>query len=249
MMMGVKSAELTKYAANCMLASKISFINEIANICERVGADVKDVRRGIGSDHRIGYKFIYPGVGFGGSCFPKDVKALIATAQENGYPADLIRAIDQVNQRQKTLLADKILSYFKDQDGVAGKRLAMWGLAFKANTDDIREAPALDIIAALTAQGMHIQAYDPVAGPKARQALSDNERVQIGDHQYEALEGADALAVVTDWNQFRNPDFARIKKNLTAPIIFDGRNLYSPSLVASQGLAYFCIGRPPTGQD
>jgi UDPglucose 6-dehydrogenase len=248
MMMGVKSAELTKYAANCMLASKISFINEIANICERVGADVKDVRRGIGSDHRIGYKFIYPGVGFGGSCFPKDVKALIATAQENGYPADLIRAIDQVNQRQKTLLADKILSYFKDQDGVAGKRLAMWGLAFKANTDDIREAPALDIIAALTAQGMHIQAYDPVAGPKARQALSDNERVQIGDHQYEALEGADALAVVTDWNQFRNPDFARIKKNLTAPIIFDGRNLYSPSLVASQGLAYFCIGRPPTGQ-
>jgi len=244
MIMGVKSAELTKYAANCMLASKISFINEIANICERVGADVKDVRRGIGSDHRIGYKFIYPGVGYGGSCFPKDIKALIATALENDYQPELLRAIDSVNQQQKKLISNKITAYFKDQGGVTGKTLALWGLAFKANTDDIREAPALDIIADLTAAGMKIQAYDPVAGPNASQALSANGHVRVMDQQYDALEGADALAVVTDWNQFRNPDFGRIKKLLKAPIIFDGRNLYSSSLVASQGFAYFSIGRP-----
>lgn len=249
MIMGVKSAELTKYAANCMLASKISFINEIANICERVGADVKDVRRGIGSDHRIGYKFIYPGVGYGGSCFPKDVKALIATAQENRYDPELIRAIDSVNQQQKKLISNKIMTYFKDQGGVTGKTLALWGLAFKANTDDIREAPALDIIADLTSKGMRIQAYDPVAGPNAEQAFLSNENVRVLEQQYDALEGADALAVVTDWNQFRNPDFGRIKKLLNAPIIFDGRNLYSSSLVASQGFAYFGIGRPQIQND
>jgi UDPglucose 6-dehydrogenase len=244
MIMGVKSAELTKYAANCMLASKISFINEIANICERVGADIKEVRNGIGSDHRIGYKFIYPGVGYGGSCFPKDVKALIATAQENGYQPELIRAIDSVNQQQKKRLSQKITDYYGNQGGVAGKTLALWGLAFKANTDDIREAPALDIIADLTAQGMRIQAYDPVAGPNARQTLSENDLVQVVDQQYDALDGADALAVVTDWNQFRNPDFGRIKALLRAPIIFDGRNLYSFAIIASQGFAYFSIGRP-----
>ncbi len=244
MVMGVKSAELTKYAANCMLASKISFINEIANICEHVGADVKDVRRGIGSDHRIGYKFIYPGVGYGGSCFPKDVKALIATALENEYNPELIAAIDSVNIRQKQVIADKIRNYFADQGGVDGKTLALWGLAFKANTDDVREAPAFDVIAALTSEGMRIQAFDPIAGDNARQALQGNERVRVMDEQYEILEGADALAVVTDWNQFRNPDFARIKKKLNAPIIFDGRNLYSSSLIASQGFAYFAIGRP-----
>jgi len=244
MIMGVKSAELTKYAANCMLASKISFINEIANICERVGADVKDVRLGIGSDHRIGYKFIYPGVGYGGSCFPKDVKALIATARNAGYQPELIQAIDKVNQHQKKLLSRKIRDYFADQGGVAGRTLALWGLAFKANTDDIREAPALDVIAELTGAGMLIQAYDPVAGINAGKALSANDKVRIVDQQYDALEGADALAVVTDWNQFRNPDFGRIKKMLKAPIIFDGRNLFSAALVASQGFAYFGIGRP-----
>ena len=247
MIMGVKSAELTKYAANCMLASKISFINEIANICERVGADVKDVRLGIGSDHRIGYRFIYPGVGYGGSCFPKDVKALIATAQSVGYQPELIRAIDKVNHHQKQLLSRKILDYFADQGGVAGRTLALWGLAFKANTDDIREAPALDVIAALTDAGMRIQAYDPVAGPNAARALSGNDGVRIVDQQYDALEGADALAVVTDWNQFRNPDFGRIKAMLQAPILFDGRNLFSAALMASQGFAYFSIGRPPAG--
>ncbi|MBL0713268.1 MAG: UDP-glucose/GDP-mannose dehydrogenase family protein, partial [Desulfosarcina sp.] len=244
MVMGVKSAELTKYAANCMLASKISFINEIANICENVGADVKDVRRGIGSDHRIGYKFIYPGVGYGGSCFPKDVKALIATARENGYTPELIAAIDSVNARQKTIISTKIKNYFAEQGGVAGKTLALWGLAFKANTDDIREAPALEIIKELTAAGMNIRAFDPIAGENARQQLSANNRVQVAEKQYETLAGADALAVVTDWNQFRNPDFGRIKKLLSAPIIFDGRNLYSSALVASRGFAYFAIGRP-----
>ena len=249
MIMGVKSAELTKYAANCMLASKISFINEIANICERVGADIKEVRNGIGSDHRIGYKFIYPGVGYGGSCFPKDVKALIATAQANGYQPELIRAIDSVNQQQKKRLSQKITDYYANQEGVAGKTLALWGLAFKANTDDIREAPSLDIIADLTAQGMRIQAYDPVAGPNARQALSENDLVHVVDQQYDALGGADALAVVTDWNQFRNPDFGRIKALLRAPIIFDGRNLYSFAVIASQGFAYFSIGRPQIHND
>ena len=244
MVMGVRSAELTKYAANCMLASKISFINEIANICEKVGADVNDVRRGIGSDHRIGYKFIYPGVGYGGSCFPKDVKALIATALENDYTPQMIKAIDSVNIYQKTVLANKIRAYFADQDGLAGKTLALWGLAFKANTDDVRESPAFDIIAALTTEGMRIQAFDPIAGENARQALQGNERVQVMDTQYDALADADALAVVTDWNQFRNPDFARIKQQLRAPIIFDGRNLYASSLIASQGFAYFAIGRP-----
>ncbi len=249
MIMGVKSAELTKYAANCMLASKISFINEIANICERVGADIKEVRNGIGSDHRIGYKFIYPGVGYGGSCFPKDVKALIATAQANGYQPELIQAIDSVNQQQKKRLSQKITDYYANQGGVAGKTLALWGLAFKANTDDIREAPALDIIADLTAQGMRIQAYDPVAGPNARQTLSENDLVHVVDQQYDALDGADALAVVTDWNQFRNPDFGRIKALLRAPIIFDGRNLYSFAIIASQGFAYFSIGRPQIRND
>lgn len=249
MIMGVKSAELTKYAANCMLASKISFINEIANICERVGADIKEVRNGIGSDHRIGYKFIYPGVGYGGSCFPKDVKALIATAQENGYQPELIRAIDSVNQQQKKRLSQKITDYYANQGGVAGRTLALWGLAFKANTDDIREAPALDIIADLTAQGMRIQAYDPVAGLNARQTLSENDLVHVVDQQYDALDGADALAVVTDWNQFRNPDFGRIKALLRAPIIFDGRNLYSFAMIASQGFAYFSIGRPQIRND
>jgi UDPglucose 6-dehydrogenase len=245
MVMGVKSAELTKYAANCMLATKISFINEIANICEKVGADVKDVRLGIGSDNRIGYKFIYPGVGYGGSCFPKDVKALIHTAKANGYHPDLIAAVDSVNGRQKRLLAKKILAFFEEQGGAAGKTIGLWGLAFKANTDDIREAPALDLIEVLTAAGVKVRAFDPIAGANAKAVLTDNPDVDIVDRQYLALDGADAMAVVTDWNQFRNPDFARIKTLLKVPVIFDGRNLYSSSYVAAQGFAYFSVGRPP----
>lgn len=242
--MGIRSAEMTKYAANCMLATKISFMNEIANICERVGADVRDVRVGIGSDKRIGYHFIYPGVGYGGSCFPKDVKALINTARAGGYPADLVTAVDAVNNRQKVVLADKIKTYFDSRGGVKGKTLAMWGLAFKANTDDIREAASLAIIDVLTAEGMTIQAYDPEAGANAEKALGDNARVAIMGDQYDVLRGADALAVVTDWNQFRNPDFRHMKTALNLPVIVDGRNLYNPEFVEGHGFTYICIGRP-----
>lgn len=242
--MGIRSAEMTKYAANCMLATKISFMNEISNICEKVGADVKDVRLGIGSDRRIGYHFIYPGVGYGGSCFPKDVKALINTADERGYFAKLITAVDEVNDLQKVVVAEKIIEYFKDHGGVQDKILAVWGLSFKANTDDIREAASLNIIKALTAKGMQIRAYDPVAGDNSRKALADNSLAKVLDDQYDILKNADALAIITDWNQFRNPDFTRIKKALKQPVIFDGRNLYSSSYLADIGFAYFSIGRP-----
>ncbi len=241
--MGVRSAEMTKYAANCMLATKISFINEIANICERVGADVRDVRVGIGSDHRIGYQFIYPGMGYGGSCFPKDVKALIDTARQYEFEPQLLASVDEVNNRQKHVLATKILNYFEPQGGVKGKTLALWGLAFKANTDDVREAAAFELIRDLTAKGMKVRCFDPVAGPNTRKEFADNTLVEVVDEQYAALDGACALAVVTEWNQFRNPDFDRIKKTLSAPLVFDGRNLYSPSFLADMGFAYFCIGR------
>jgi UDPglucose 6-dehydrogenase len=243
--MGIRSAEMTKYAANCMLATKISFINEMANLCEKVGADVREVRLGIGSDHRIGYHFIYPGVGYGGSCFPKDVKALINTARENDFTAQILESVDEVNDRQKLVLPSKIEEYFAPQGGVAGKTLAVWGLAFKANTDDMREAPSLTLIKELTAKGMKIKAFDPVSTERAAQEIGENELVELMEDQYAAIEGADALAVVTDWNQFRNPDFARIKETLTAPLVFDGRNLYDPIAMAEAGYAYFSIGRPP----
>lgn len=245
MIMSVRSAEMTKYAANCMLATKISFINEIANLCESVGADVRDVRQGVGADHRIGYHFIYPGIGYGGSCFPKDVKALIRTAREYGHPAELLESVDRVNEAQKKVLANKIVDYFQNQGGVRGKILAVWGLAFKANTDDLRESPSVKIIQELISRGMHIRAFDPVAGSKARERFAGCEGVSIVKEQYEALDGADALAVLTEWNQFRNPDFDWIKKRLQAPIVFDGRNLYPPEEMAVKGFAYFCIGRRP----
>ncbi len=241
--MDVRSAEMTKYAANCMLATKISFINEIANICERVGADVGAVRRGIGADHRIGHHFIYPGMGYGGSCFPKDVKALITTARGSGYEPELITAVDAVNHRQKQILGQKIIAYFSDRGGVNGRVLALWGLAFKANTDDMREASSLEIIRELTDADMAVKAYDPVAGSRARSLLAANSLVHICENQYETLEGADALAVVTDWNQFRNPDFGRIHKLLRIPVIFDGRNLYDREFTVGMGFDYFSIGR------
>ena len=244
--MGIRSAEMTKYAANCMLATKISFMNEIANICERVGADVKDVRIGIGSDRRIGYHFIYPGVGYGGSCFPKDVKALINTARENDYQAELISAVDAVNNRQKTIISRKIQKYFEAQGGVKGKTLAVWGLAFKANTDDVRESAALETIRSLTSAGMRVKAYDPEAGITAAKTMPDDSLVEICSDQYSPLQGADALAVMTDWNQFRNPDFGKIKAELKAPLIFDGRNLYSASYLADLGFCYIGIGRKKT---
>jgi len=243
--MGVRSAEMTKYAANCMLATKISFINEVANICERVGANVSEVRAGIGSDSRIGYSFIYPGVGYGGSCFPKDVKALIGTAKEYGYDAKLIRSVDEVNNTQKRVLAEKVKAYFEPQGGVEGRTLALWGIAFKANTDDIREASATEVIKDLTSLGMKVKAFDPVANERAREEIGHIEGLEILDSQYDVLEGADALAVVTDWNQFRDPDFERIKDLLKAPIVFDGRNLYVPERMGEAGFAYFSIGRLP----
>jgi UDPglucose 6-dehydrogenase len=241
--MSVRSAEMTKYAANCMLATKISFINEIANLCERVGADVRDVRLGIGSDHRIGYHFIYPGVGYGGSCFPKDVKALIHTSRDYGYEPQVLTAVDEVNNRQKLVLAQKIEDHFAPSGGVSGRTLALWGIAFKANTDDTREAAALKIIEALTARGMRVRAFDPVAGERGRELLAGNDLAEVVDSQYAALEGADALAVVTEWNQFRTPDFRRIREMLSEPVLFDGRNLYSPSIMAEFGFTYHSIGR------
>ncbi|BBO67314.1 UDP-glucose 6-dehydrogenase [Desulfosarcina alkanivorans] len=243
--MGIRSAEMTKYAANCMLATKISFMNEVANICETVGADVREVRAGIGSDRRIGYHFIYPGVGYGGSCFPKDVRALIDTAKAYGCTPSLVEAVDAVNNRQKGMLAEKIKKHFQEKGGVEGKTIALWGLAFKANTDDMRESAALDVIQSLTDAGMTVKAYDPVAGGNARKILQDNASVTVMDNQYDPVDGADALAVVTDWNQFRNPDFNRIKKMLKEPVIFDGRNLFSRSFMKDMGFSYISIGRQP----
>jgi len=243
MIMGTRSAEMTKYAANCMLATKISFINEIACICEKVGADVRDVRAGIGADHRIGPHFIYPGLGYGGSCFPKDVKALIHTAREAGLAPELLDAVERVNERQKESMALRIREYFAPQGGVAGRTLAMWGLAFKANTDDMREAASLSVIRNLTEHGMRIRAFDPEAMPNARALLAENALFVTEDSQYAACEGADALLVVTEWNQFRNPDFDRVLELLTAPVLFDGRNLYNPASLGRKGFAYFCIGR------
>jgi UDPglucose 6-dehydrogenase len=242
-----RSAEMTKYAANCMLATKISFINEIANICEQVGADIKEVRMGIGADHRIGYHFIYPGVGYGGSCFPKDVNALIHTAKTGNYTPELLTAVENVNNRQKLLLARKVEEYFKPQGGVKDRLLAVWGLAFKANTDDIRDSAAISVIRHLADLGMRIRAFDPAAGENARAALADIPLIEVVNDQYDMLNRADALAVLTDWNQFRNPDFVRMKKALNAPVVFDGRNLYSSKLMSDSGMIYFSIGRPPVG--
>ncbi|MDR2076606.1 MAG: UDP-glucose/GDP-mannose dehydrogenase family protein [Desulfovibrio sp.] len=239
----VRSAEMIKYAANCLLAAKISFINEIAAICEQTGADVREVRNGIGADHRIGYHFIYPGLGYGGSCFPKDVRALIHTARNAGVSPLFLESVDAVNEAQKRRMAFRIMDVFASRDGVAGKTLALWGLAFKANTDDMREAASLAVINELTARGMRIKAYDPAAGKQARRILADNNLVEIVDGQYAALQGADALLVATEWNQFRTPDFDRIKAALTLPLLFDGRNLYSGSDLAARGFTYFCVGK------
>ncbi len=238
------SAEMTKYAANCMLATKISLMNELANICEKVGANIMSVRAGIGSDRRIGHSFIYPGIGYGGSCFPKDVRALINTARSSGVTPNLISAVDAVNNYQKTVLPRKVVNYYAAKGGVKGKTLALWGLAFKPNTDDVRESAALAIIQSLTGEGMKVKAFDPAATDNARNSLKGCRHIEFMNDQYRALEGADALAVATDWNQFKNPDFSRIKKLLSAPVIFDGRNLYSPGYMKSEGFEYFSIGRP-----
>ena len=238
--MGVRSAELTKYAANSMLASRISFMNEVANLAEAIGADIEEVRRGIGSDPRIGYQFLYAGAGFGGSCFPKDVKALQRSADEAGHPLKLLAAVEAVNEAQKHVLAGKIRRHF---GSLSGKTIALWGLAFKANTDDMREAPSLSLIDDLTREGASVQAYDPAAGHEARKLFAKNGSVTIVDSAIDALEAADALAIVTEWQEFRSPDFAAIRQKLKTPAIFDGRNLYDPAAVRAQGLEYFPIGR------
>ena len=238
--MDERSAELTKYAANAMLATKISFMNEIANIAERVGADVEMVRHGIGSDPRIGYHFIYPGTGYGGSCFPKDVQALERTAHASGYQARLLGAVEAVNRDQKRKLFDLLLRYFEGD--LSGRTVAVWGLSFKPNTDDMREAPSRVLLEALWEAGAKVRAFDPQAGHEAARIFGARDLVLCND-PWDALQGADALAVVTEWKVFRSPDFARIKANLKSPVVFDGRNLYDPATVEAAGLAYYGIGR------
>jgi UDPglucose 6-dehydrogenase len=241
MVMGVRSAELTKYAANAMLATRISFMNEIANLAEAIGADIEEVRRGIGSDPRIGYHFLYPGVGYGGSCFPKDVKALQKSASQAGRPLRVLASVDQVNEAQKRVLGDKIRARFGVN--LSGRRFALWGLAFKPNTDDMREAPSVALIAELIGAGATLRAYDPAAGAEAKRVFAEESRLQVVDSPMATLEGADALAIVTEWQEFRSPDFAAIKAKLKTPAIFDGRNLYDPAVVKSHGLEYYSIGR------
>ncbi|MBD9467893.1 UDP-glucose/GDP-mannose dehydrogenase family protein [Pseudoxanthomonas sp. PXM01] len=243
--MDVRSAELTKYAANAMLAAKISFMNEIANIAERVGADVEQVRQGIGSDPRIGWHFIYPGAGYGGSCFPKDVQALARTAQQNGYVPELLQAVESVNERQKGHLFELIQRHYDrgEDEGVRGKTFAVWGLSFKPNTDDMRAASSRRLLAELWEAGARVQAYDPEARDEASRIFGERDDLVLCEDARAAIEGADALVVVTEWKQFRSPDFARLQETLGDAVIFDGRNLYEPAEVEAAGLAYYGIGR------
>jgi UDPglucose 6-dehydrogenase len=239
--MDIRSSELTKYAANSMLATKISFMNELANIAERVGADIEKVRIGIGSDPRIGYSFIYPGTGYGGSCFPKDVQALIRSANEVGHEPQILNAVEAVNTRQKEVLFHKMQRHFNG--ALTGRTFALWGLAFKPNTDDMREAPAVTLIELLLQAGASVRAYDPVAAAEAARLFSGRGGFTLAKSAYEAAAGADALAIVTEWQEFRSPDFERLKETLKAPVIFDGRNLYDPATLARFGLTYYAIGR------
>jgi len=240
--MDIRSAEMTKYAANAMLATKISFMNEIANICEKVGADANQVRIGIGSDKRIGYNFIYPGAGYGGSCFPKDIKALTKIAKENDYNAKLITAVEEVNDAQKLVIAQKIVKRFGEN--LNGFVFGVWGLAFKPDTDDMREAPAIYVIKELVKRGAHIKAYDPKAIPEAKdQYLKDVKNISYVDSKYDALKESDALVLLTEWKEFRSPDFSRIKLLLKNPIIFDGRNQYNTNDLKEIGIKYYQIGK------
>ncbi|MBW3539317.1 MAG: UDP-glucose/GDP-mannose dehydrogenase family protein [Planctomycetes bacterium] len=238
LVMGIESAEMTKYVANCLLATKISFINEMANLCERVGADINDVRRGIGHDRRIGFAFLFPGVGYGGSCFPKDVRALVWLAEEHGLEMRMIRSVDEVNNRQKEVLFEKLHRYF---DGhLAGRTIALWGLAFKPRTDDIREAPSLVLIDKLLDAGAKVRVHDPIAEANVRRLYGN--KLAYCDDRYHVLDGADALAIVTEWNEFRNPDFDYMKSRMHSPVIFDGRNLYDPARMKEAGFTYSGIG-------
>ncbi|PXX97670.1 UDP-glucose dehydrogenase family protein [Halomonas sp. LBP4] len=241
MFMDVRAAELTKYAANAMLATKISFMNEIANLAERLGADVEQVRRGIGSDPRIGYQFIYPGCGYGGSCFPKDVQALARTAQETDYQAELLNAVEAVNHRQKQTLYSKLAQAF-DGD-LSGKTIAVWGLAFKPNTDDMRDAPSRTLMEALWAAGARVQAYDPEAMKECRRLYGDRDDLMLVADRIQAVKGVDALVICTEWKDFRAVDFTWLKQQLVSPVVVDGRNLYDPAAVKGAGLLYFAVGR------
>jgi UDPglucose 6-dehydrogenase len=238
LIMSTASAELCKYAANSILATRISFMNEIANVCELVGADVDEVRRAIGADRRIGTSFLFPGVGYGGSCFPKDVKALLKSARDRGYEFGILSAVEAANEAQKQRLVEKMERHFTD---LRGKTIALWGLAFKPRTDDMREAPAIEIIEALLERGATVRAYDPAAGPVAKRLFDG--RIALCEKSYDALAGADALAIVTEWNEFREPDFVKMRSLLRAPIVFDGRNIYSPGQMRALGFTYFSIGR------
>jgi UDPglucose 6-dehydrogenase len=239
--MDIRSAELTKYAANAMLATKISFMNELANIAEEVGADIEHVRIGIGSDPRIGYHFIYPGMGYGGSCFPKDVQALERTSRQHGYEARLLQSVEEVNGNQKRVLFHKIQRHFNGE--LKGRTIALWGLAFKPNTDDMRAAPSRVLMESLWAEGVRVRAYDPEAMEETRRIYGGRDDLILCDSPDAALEGADALAVATEWMVFRSPDFDQIKASLKAPVIFDGRNIYDPDFMEGNGFAYYAIGR------
>jgi UDPglucose 6-dehydrogenase len=238
-MMDERSSEMTKYAANAFLATKISFMNDLANLCDIVGADVELVRRGMGSDPRIGQQFLFPGLGYGGSCFPKDVKALIKTSEVHKHPLAILKAVDSVNMKQRGVILRKIERHFNGN--IQGKTFAVWGLSFKPMTDDIREAPALDIIKELLSQGANVRAHDPVAAENVKTIFSDT--IEYCAKALDTLKGADALIIVTEWNEFRNPDFGMIKQLLNSPVIFDGRNIYDPAEMASQGFIYYGIGR------
>ena len=250
LVMDVRSAELTKYAANAMLATRISFMNELANLSETLGTDIEQVRKGIGSDPRIGYHFLYPGAGYGGSCFPKDVQALMRTGQSAGHTLRILQAVEEANAIQKHRLSDKLIALLGENNAkgnaksLAGRTIALWGLAFKPNTDDMREAPARVVIDDLVALGARVQAYDPVAMPEAKKTMADIAGLSFADSPMAALQGADVLAIITEWKEFRSPDFAAIRAALKRPVIIDGRNLYDPAVVVAEGLEYHPIGRP-----
>ncbi|MFA0813003.1 UDP-glucose dehydrogenase family protein [Microbulbifer epialgicus] len=242
LVMDVKSAELTKYAANCMLATKISFMNEMANIADKVGADIEAVRKGIGSDPRVGYQFIYAGIGYGGSCFPKDVKALIASAQQLGLSADILSAVESRNERQKHYLAEKILGHYGDN--LKGKTFALWGLSFKPNTDDMREAPSRVLLERLWESGAKVRAFDPEAMDECRRIYGSRDDLVLCNSKYDALQGANALVVATEWQQFKTLDIDDLKSILVEAVVFDGRNQYEPSEMQKAGFDYYCVGRP-----
>jgi UDPglucose 6-dehydrogenase len=237
--MDARSAELTKYASNAFLATRISFMNDLANVCEKLGSDVEMVRRGMGMDQRIGPKFLFPGIGYGGSCFPKDVKAVMATAREAGGMLEILEAVHRVNERQKAVLADKMLAHFGNM--LRGKKIAIWGLSFKPGTDDTREAPSLVIIDRLLAAGAHVAVHDPVANDATRKVFGD--RIAYHETNYDAVKGANGLALLTEWHQFRRPNFRRLKELVAEPVLFDGRNVWDPEEVRALGFTYYGIGR------